>query len=48
MDKSEAIIKKLLTFLLNIAKDKFTGSIEIHFNEGNIAKVYKHGQVKFL
>jgi hypothetical protein len=46
MDKSESKVRILLTFLLSLATNKFTGSIEIHFNEGNVGKIYKHGQVK--
>lgn len=46
MIKVEDKIKNLLTFLLNLVTNKFTGSIEVHFNEGNVAKIWKHEVIK--
>jgi len=41
-DKLQDIIK----YLDNLIKMAYTGSIEIHFNQGGICKVIKHEIVK--
>jgi len=36
---------KLISFIKLLMKEKFTGSIEVHFSEGGIAKIIKHEKV---
>jgi len=39
-------VKDLFMFILSLVSSRFTGHIDIHFNEGNICKKYKHEEVK--
>lgn len=38
--------RDLLKLLDNLVKVSYTGSIEIHFNQGGICKVIKHETIK--
>lgn len=38
--------KDLIKFVQNLMNINFTGSIDIHFNNGNIARINKHEVVK--
>ena len=38
--------KELIKLLDNLVKIAYTGSIEIHFNQGGVCKVVKHEIVK--
>ena len=38
--------KDLIKLLDNLVKMEYTGSIEIHFNQGGVCKVVKHEIVK--
>ncbi len=39
-------VKDLFMFILSLVSSKFTGHIDVHFNEGNVCKKYKHYEVK--
>ena len=39
-------ISTLFLLLQNLVDDKFTGSVEIHFSQGGVAKIEKHEVIK--
>jgi len=39
-------LKDLLNFLVNLVNCKFTGCIELHFNQGTIAGIKKIERIK--
>ena len=40
------MIEKVIELLRVLQKEKFTGSIEVHFSEGGVAKVVRHETVR--
>jgi len=39
-------VEMIFDWLSHLIEEKFTGSIEIHFTQGGLAKVIKHEQIK--
>lgn len=39
-------LKDLLTLLTNLVNCKFTGCVEIHFNQGTVSRISKTERIK--